>query len=135
MYEASGARDPKVQHKTSTAGVFLDIEKAFNTTWHHGLLYKLYKVEFSTSEIKVFSPLFSERKFRVSVEGEMSTPRHMQVGVPQGSILSPTLCNLYKHSVYNSSLCRRHLSVCDRTQGGLCSEKTPARSKLNGNLL
>jgi hypothetical protein len=25
----------------STAAVFLDIEKAFDTTWHRGLLYKL----------------------------------------------------------------------------------------------
>jgi hypothetical protein len=27
-------------NKMSTAAVFLDIEKAFDTTWHHGLLYK-----------------------------------------------------------------------------------------------
>jgi hypothetical protein len=25
----------------STAAVFLDIEKSFDTTWHHGLLYEL----------------------------------------------------------------------------------------------
>jgi hypothetical protein len=30
----------------STAAVFLDIEKAFDTTWHTGLLYKLAKMEF-----------------------------------------------------------------------------------------
>jgi retron-type reverse transcriptase len=39
--------------------------------------------------------LFSQRKFRVSVEGEMSTAREMQAGVPQGSVLSPTLYNIY----------------------------------------
>jgi hypothetical protein len=33
--------------------------------------------------------------FRVSVEGEMSAPRYMQAGVPQVSVLSPTLYNLY----------------------------------------
>jgi hypothetical protein len=31
----------------------------------------------------------------VSVVGEMSTPREMQAGVPQGSVLSPTLYNIY----------------------------------------
>jgi hypothetical protein len=30
-------------NKMSTAAVFLDIEKAFDTTWHTGLLYKLSK--------------------------------------------------------------------------------------------
>jgi hypothetical protein len=36
----------------STAAVFLDIEKAFDTTWHSGLLYKLSKLEFSNSLIE-----------------------------------------------------------------------------------
>jgi hypothetical protein len=64
----------------STAAVFLDIEKAFDTTWQPGLLYKLSKLQFSTSLIKLISSLLSQRKFRVSVEGEMSTPRYMQAG-------------------------------------------------------
>jgi hypothetical protein len=79
----------------STAAVFLDIEKAFDTTWHTGLLYKLSKLQFSRSLIKLISSFRSERKFRVSVESEMSTPREMQAGVPQVSVLSPTLYNLY----------------------------------------
>jgi hypothetical protein len=33
--------------------------------------------------------------FRVSVEGEMSTPRYMQAGVPQSSVLSSTLYNVH----------------------------------------
>jgi hypothetical protein len=36
-----------------------------------------------------------QRKFRVPVEDEMSTPRDMQAGVPQGSVLCPTLFDLY----------------------------------------
>jgi hypothetical protein len=53
------------------------------------------KFEFSTRLIKVISSFLSERNFRVSVEGEMSTPREMQAGVLQGSLLSPTLYNIY----------------------------------------
>jgi hypothetical protein len=74
----------------TTAVVFLDIEKAFDTTWHNGLLYKL-----SASLIKLISSFLSNRKLSVSVEGEMSTPRIMKAGVPQGSALSPTLFNMY----------------------------------------
>jgi hypothetical protein len=82
-------------NKMSTAAMFLDIEKAFDTSWHPGLLYKLSKLEFSTRLIRLISSFLSENKFRVSVEGEMSTPREMQAVVPEGSVLSPTLYNMY----------------------------------------
>jgi retron-type reverse transcriptase len=78
----------------STAAVFLDIEKAFDTTWHTGLLYKLSKLKFPIYLIKLIKSHLTNRKFRVSVEGEMSTPREMQAGVPQGSVLAPILYNL-----------------------------------------
>jgi retron-type reverse transcriptase len=79
----------------STATVFLDIEKTFDTMWHPGLLYKLSILNFLTRIIKLISSFLLQRKFRVSVEGEMSTTRCMQAGVPQGSVLSPTLYKLY----------------------------------------
>jgi hypothetical protein len=84
-------------NKISTAAVFLDIEKPSDTTWHHDLLYKLSKLEFSANIIKLLGSFLSQRKFRVSVEGEMSTPREMQAVVPQGSVFSPTLFNLYNN--------------------------------------
>jgi retron-type reverse transcriptase len=90
------------------AAVFLDIEKAFDTTWHSGLLYKLSKLQFLAIFIKLIGSSLLQRKFSVSVEGEMSTLREMQAGVPQGSVLSTTLYNMYindapqTHSVYLS---------------------------------
>jgi hypothetical protein len=82
-------------NKMSTAAVFLDIENAFDITCHSGLLYKLSKFEFSTRLFQLVSSFLSEWKSKVSVEGEISTPREMQAGVPQRSILSPTLYNIY----------------------------------------
>jgi hypothetical protein len=79
----------------STAAVFLDIEKTFDKTWHLGLIYKLSELKFSTSLIKFINSSLSQRKFRVSIEGELSTPRYIQAGVPQGSVLFPTLYSLY----------------------------------------
>jgi hypothetical protein len=113
-------------NKMSTAAVFFDIEKAFDTTWHSGLLYKLSKFEFSTNLIKLLGSFLSQRNFRVSVEGETSTARVMQAGVPQGSVLSPTLSNMYINYDPSNTLCSfsllfiRHLPVCDRSQGGFC---------------
>jgi hypothetical protein len=124
-------------NKMSTAAV-LDIEKSFDTTWHPGLLYKLSNLNFSTRLMKLISSFLSQQ-FRVSVEGEISTPRYIQAGVPQGSVLSSILYNLYINDTPPnlrcklSSLCRRHLSLCNRTQGGLCSEKNPAWDNFDGD--
>jgi hypothetical protein len=63
--------------------------KRFDTTWHSGLVYQFSKLEFSTSLITFIGSFLSQRKFRVSVKGEMSTPRVVQAGVPQGSVLVP----------------------------------------------
>jgi hypothetical protein len=66
----------------SMAEVFLDIEKAFDTTCHTGLLYKLPKLKFLTSLFNLISSFLSkERKFRLLV-GEMSVPRGVQTGMP-----------------------------------------------------
>jgi hypothetical protein len=53
-------------------------------------------LEFSTNLIKLVGSFLSQQKFSVSVEGEMSTPREMQAGVPQGSVLPPSLFIMYK---------------------------------------
>jgi hypothetical protein len=81
-------------NKMSTAAVFLDIEKAFDT-WYSGLLYKLSKLEFSPNLIKLIGSFLSQQKFSVSVEGEMSTLMEMLAGVAQCSFLFPTLFNMY----------------------------------------
>jgi hypothetical protein len=69
----------------STAAVFLNIGKAFDTTWHPCLLYNLPKLKCSNNLIKLISSFLTQWKFRVSVEGEVSTPRYMQAMVPQSS--------------------------------------------------
>jgi hypothetical protein len=64
----------------STAAVFLDIEKAFDTTWHSGLLYKLTELQFPINLIKLIASFLTNRKFKVSVEGEISSPRKVAAG-------------------------------------------------------
>jgi retron-type reverse transcriptase len=95
MHEVTDVITLNFNKNMSTAAVFLDIEKAFDTTWHTGLLYTLSKLKFSVYLIKLIISYLTNRNFRVSVESEMSTPREMQAGVPQGSVLAPVLYNLY----------------------------------------
>jgi hypothetical protein len=43
----------------STAAVFLEIEKVFDTTWHLGLLYKLWDLNFSIMLINLTTSFLS----------------------------------------------------------------------------
>jgi hypothetical protein len=74
------------------AAVVLDIWKAFHTIWHHGLLYKLYKLKFSISLLKVISSFFLGE----NSESRLKVKCLRQAGMPQGSVLSPTLYSIYK---------------------------------------
>jgi hypothetical protein len=78
----------------STAAEFLDIETSFDI-WQLGLIYKLSGLKFSISLIKLINSFLSQRKYRISVEGEISTPRDTRAGVPQGSVLSPIVYGIY----------------------------------------
>jgi hypothetical protein len=78
----------------SIAAVFMDIEKAFDRTWHYGLLYEVSELAFSTRLIKLIASFLIDRKFKVLVESEISTSRNIAAGVPQGSVLAPILYSL-----------------------------------------
>ena len=81
--------------KQSTIATFLDISKAYDTTWHTGLVYKLIKMEVPGDLVKIINSFLAQRSFRVKMDGAYSAWRPMLAGVPQGSVLSPMLYNLY----------------------------------------
>jgi hypothetical protein len=85
-------------NKIFTAEVFLDIEKTFDTTWHPGFLCKLSKLNFSTRIIKLISSFLLQRKFSLGRRRNVNA-KYMQARVPQGSVLYPTLYNLYINNI------------------------------------
>jgi hypothetical protein len=127
-------------NKMSTAAVFLDIEETFDTTWHTGLLCKLSKLNFLARMTKLINSFLLQRKFRVSVEGEISTPRCMKAGVPQGSVLSSTLYNLYINDTPQTIGVNLALSADDTClfateRKELCFEKSLAWPKFHVGLV
>lgn len=79
----------------STGILFLDIEKAFDSIWHKGLVYKLYKMQCPNYLVKLVQSFLSGRSFVVDVDGHKSNEILIPAGVPQGSVLSPLLYSLY----------------------------------------
>ena len=75
-------------------GVFLDVAQAFDRVWHPGLLFKLKQFLPSTLYL-ILKSYLEERFFRVSQCGELSTYFPIEASVPQGSVLSPFLYNVY----------------------------------------
>lgn len=71
--------------------VFFDIEKAYDTTWRHGLLQKLHRLGVRGNMGEFVRNFLSHRTLRVRVANSMSRRFDQVEGVPQGSVLSVAL--------------------------------------------
>lgn len=86
----------QLNKRSGTIAVSLDTEKAFDTTWQAGIIYKMKRIyHFPQQYCKVIANYLDNRSFRVMVEGKVSNCKQIKAGVPQGSILGPTLFNIY----------------------------------------
>lgn len=81
--------------RRSTGLILLDIEKAFDSVWHDGLIYKLNSYGIPKYLLKLIKSFVSDRKFLVAINGSYSSLRNIPAGVPQGSVLSPLLYSLF----------------------------------------
>lgn len=83
--------------KHCTVAVSLDVEKAFDHAYHNGILFKMIRIGFDPSFIKLFRSFFSDRKFSVQFNRLFSDFGNVNCGVPQGSILAPHLYNIFMY--------------------------------------
>ena len=76
--------------------VFLDLAKAFDVVNHDILVNKLTSLGFGYGVSNWFRSYLSGRVQSTVMEGRLSTPKPVNCGVPQGSILGPLLFSCYK---------------------------------------
>ena len=77
--------------KKTTLAVFIDFSKAFDLLWREGLLYKLRKKGITGNTYAWIADFMSKRTMQMRVEATLSTVKEVEMGTPQGSVLSPLL--------------------------------------------
>ena len=102
--------------------VALDISKAFDRVWHAGLLHKLKSYGISGQIFGLISSFLSNRRLRVVLDGKSSQEYPVNAGIPQGSILGPTLFLLYINDLPDDVICDIAIYADDTTLYSKCDQ-------------
>ena len=84
-------------------GIFIDLQKAFDTVNHASLLSKLEHYDVRGCALEWFRSYLSDRNQYASVNGSNSKLLSITCGVPQGSVLGPLLLLIHINDLPNAS--------------------------------
>ena len=102
----------------------LDISKVFDRVWHAGLLHKLQSYGISGQIFGLISFFLSNRRLRVVLDGKSSQEHLVNTGVPQWSILGPTLFLLYINDLPDDVICNIAIYADDTTLYSNCDQES-----------
>ena len=106
----------------ATRAVALDISKAFDRVWHACLLHNLKSYGISGKIFGLISSFLSNRRLRVVLDGKSSQEYPVNAVVPQGSILGPTLFQLYINDLPDDVICNMAIYADDTTLYSKCNQ-------------
>ena len=106
----------------ATRAVALDISKAFDRVWHAGLLHKLESYGISGQIFGLISSFLSNRRLCVVLDVKSSQEYPVNAGVPQWSILDPTLFLLYINDLPDDVICNIVIYADDTTLYSKCDQ-------------
>ena len=95
--------------------------------WHAGLLHKLRSYGIHGDVFAIIASFLKDRKLRVVVDGKSSSDFAVNAGVPQGSILGPTLFLLFINDLRDDIISRIGIYADDTTLYSCLDEPTGNR--------
>lgn len=78
-----------------TVGRFLDMEKAFDSVWHVGLLFKLREIQHLDCYIRLIASFLTERTFCVRIDGHVSS----ETRITDGNVRMASPVSVYVNDV------------------------------------
>ena len=91
-----------LEKKKKIVGLYLDLKKAFDTVDISILLTKIKFLGIQGNLFKIIQSYFQNRVQCVRANGHTSTQSSISMGVPQGSILGPSLFIIYINDIINA---------------------------------
>nr|CAI5841722.1 unnamed protein product [Callosobruchus analis] len=86
--------------KRPAMAIFVDLAKAFDTVNHDKLLEMMEYHGFRGLSCKLFKSYLAGRLQRVKIGDTFSKTKIIKSGIPQGTVLGPTLFNLYMSDLF-----------------------------------
>ena len=78
-----------------TAALFIDIEKAYDSVWHDGLMFKLKEMGISGKIWKWINDFLTGRTANINMGGFKGKTFNSKLGLPQGSVIAALLFILF----------------------------------------
>ena len=100
----------------------VDISKSFDRVWHSGLRHKLKSYGISGQIFGLISSFLSNRWLWVVLDGKSLQEYPVNAGVPQGSILGPTLFLSYTNDLLDNVICDVAIFADDTTLHSKCDQ-------------
>ena len=107
IYATTQKKRTKCEKKRSgiTGAVFFYLTQAYDKVWRDALIVKMQKMGIGNEMLNWIREFLRCRKIQVQVGEKLSSIRTLDEGLPQGSVLSCTLFNIYTNDICTTIEC------------------------------